>query len=89
MCYDKAKVINMQQGILFTSQMNEPIRQIACVLRTLDEYVGQQHLVGKGKILRQLIENDLVPSMIFWGPSWSRENYISQDHCPSDESFFY
>lgn len=35
---------------------------------TLDEYVGQQHLVGKGKILRQLIENDNISSMIFWGP---------------------
>ena len=35
---------------------------------TLDEYVGQQHLVGKGKLLRQLIEKDQVSSMIFWGP---------------------
>lgn len=35
---------------------------------TLDEYVGQQHLVGKGKILRQMIENDNISSMIFWGP---------------------
>ncbi|MCI8520403.1 MAG: replication-associated recombination protein A [Clostridia bacterium] len=34
----------------------------------LDEYVGQKHLVGKGKILRQLIENDNISSMIFWGP---------------------
>lgn len=35
---------------------------------TLDEYVGQKHLVGKGKILRQLIESDNISSMIFWGP---------------------
>lgn len=35
---------------------------------TLDEYVGQKHLVGKGKILRQLIENDNISSMVFWGP---------------------
>ena len=35
---------------------------------TLDEYVGQGHLVGKGKILRQMIENDNISSMIFWGP---------------------
>ncbi len=35
---------------------------------TLDEYVGQQHLVGKGKLLRQLIEKDQISSMIFWGP---------------------
>ncbi|MCD7840269.1 MAG: replication-associated recombination protein A, partial [Erysipelotrichaceae bacterium] len=35
---------------------------------TLDDYVGQKHLVGKGKILWQLIENDQISSMIFWGP---------------------
>jgi putative ATPase len=35
---------------------------------TLDEFVGQQHLVGKDKPLRVMIENDLVASMILWGP---------------------
>ncbi len=35
---------------------------------TLDDYVGQKHLVGKGKMLWQFIENDKIPSMIFWGP---------------------
>ena len=35
---------------------------------TLDEYVGQKHLVGEGKILRQMIESDNISSMIFWGP---------------------
>ena len=36
--------------------------------RTLDEYVGQQHLVGAGKPLRMQIESDDPASMIFWGP---------------------
>lgn len=36
--------------------------------RNLDEYVGQEHLLGKGKILRKLIESDNITSMIFWGP---------------------
>jgi putative ATPase len=36
--------------------------------RTLDEVVGQQHLVGPGKVLRTLIENDSVPSLVLWGP---------------------
>ncbi len=35
---------------------------------TLDEYVGQSHLVGPGMLLRQLIEKDQISSMIFWGP---------------------
>lgn len=34
----------------------------------LEEFVGQEHLLGKGKILRQLIEQDHISSMIFWGP---------------------
>lgn len=36
--------------------------------RDLDEFVGQEHLLGEGKILRRLIENDRISSMIFWGP---------------------
>ncbi|MBL8913163.1 MAG: replication-associated recombination protein A [Archangium sp.] len=36
--------------------------------RTLDEYLGQEHLTGTGKLLRKAIELDQVPSMIFWGP---------------------
>ena len=35
---------------------------------TLDEVCGQQHLVGPGKVLRNLIERDTVPSIVFWGP---------------------
>ena len=35
---------------------------------TLEEYVGQKHLLSKDGILYRLIENDKVPSMIFWGP---------------------
>jgi putative ATPase len=36
--------------------------------RTLGEVVGQEHLLGPGKLLRQAIEQDRVPSLIFWGP---------------------
>ncbi|MGE3986101.1 MAG: replication-associated recombination protein A [Dehalococcoidia bacterium] len=36
--------------------------------RTLDEYVGQEHLVGPGKILRRLVEAGQLPSIILWGP---------------------
>ena len=43
---------------------------LASVLRpkNLDEFIGQKHLVGPGKPLRQAIENHQVFSMIFWGP---------------------
>lgn len=36
--------------------------------QSLDEFIGQQHLVGAGKIIRQAIEQDKLISMIFWGP---------------------
>ena len=36
--------------------------------RTLDEYVGQEKIVGEGRALRRAIEADQIPSMILWGP---------------------
>ncbi|MCD6065461.1 MAG: family ATPase [Bacteroidetes bacterium] len=35
---------------------------------TLDEYIGQEHLIGKNGVLRQAIEKDILPSLLFWGP---------------------
>ena len=58
----------MQQMTLFdNSRVTTPL---ASRLRpdSLDDFVGQEHLVGKGKILRQLLERDQISSMIFWGP---------------------
>ena len=48
----------------------EQMSPLASRLRpeSLDEYVGQEHLVGPGKLLRQLIERDQISSKIFWGP---------------------
>jgi len=36
--------------------------------RTLDEIVGQQHLIGKGKVLRAMVDQDQLTSIILWGP---------------------
>lgn len=59
----------MEQLSLFSKEvnMNAPL---ASRLRpqTLDDYIGQEHLVGKGKILRQMLNKDMISSMIFWGP---------------------
>ena len=56
-----------QQMTLFDRELPQPL---AARLRpqSLEEYAGQTHLLGKGKVLRRLIENDQVSSMIFWGP---------------------
>lgn len=58
----------MEQLSLFDDR--ETKAPLASRLRpdTLEEYVGQKHLIGKGRILRRLIEEDQISSMIFWGP---------------------
>ena len=57
----------MEQMSLFEREVPKPL---AARLRpeTLEDYVGQEHLLGKGKVLRRLIESDQISSMIFWGP---------------------
>ncbi|WP_203641585.1 replication-associated recombination protein A [Levilactobacillus andaensis] len=58
----------MQQESLFSGQpQNTPLASRVRP-KDLDQFVGQQHLLGTGKILREIIENDQVSSMIFWGP---------------------
>ena len=56
-----------EQTTLFDRNVYQPL---AARLRpqTLDEIVGQQHLLGPGKVLRRIIEQDAVSSMIFLGP---------------------
>ncbi|MBD5483932.1 MAG: replication-associated recombination protein A [Lachnospiraceae bacterium] len=59
----------MEQLSLFTQEtdLNAPL---ASRLRpqSLDDYIGQEHLMGKGKMLRQMLDTDKISSMIFWGP---------------------
>lgn len=54
----------------FSSKTSIVQKPLAEILRptTLDSYVGQEHLMGEGAVLRTAIENDNIQSMIFWGP---------------------
>ena len=56
-----------QQSLFDDQELSAPL---ASRMRpsTLEEFAGQQHLLGKGKALRRLIDSDQISSMIFWGP---------------------
>ncbi|KKU81177.1 AAA family ATPase [Candidatus Gottesmanbacteria bacterium RIFCSPHIGHO2_01_FULL_46_14] len=55
-------------------------RPLADILRpqSLDDVVGQEHLVGKGGILRKLLASGFLPSVVFWGPPGSGKTTLAQ-----------
>ena len=59
----------MEQQTFFSEQ-DSALQPLAARLRpqNLSEFAGQTHLLGEGKVLRRLIEEDRISSMIFWGP---------------------
>ena len=67
----------MEQHSFFDTDASQPL---AARLRprTLDEFFGQEHLLGKGKVLRKLIEADQISSMIFWGPPGVGKTTLAQ-----------
>ena len=70
----------MEQINLFESENRNQNQPLAARMRprNLDEFVGQQHLVGEGKVLRNLIERDSISSMIFWGPPGVGKTTLAQ-----------
>ena len=56
----------MEQKSLFEDDTNQPLAS-RLRPRNLDEFVGQKHLIGEGRVLRKLIESDKISSIIFWG----------------------
>ena len=56
--------------------------------RTLAEVVGQEHLLGEGKLLRRAIESDRVPSLVFWGPPGTGKTTLGRVIAQSTGSAF-
>ncbi|NIN01365.1 MAG: AAA family ATPase, partial [candidate division Zixibacteria bacterium] len=46
--------------------------------QTLEEFVGQKHILGKGSVLRRAIEEDKIQSLIFWGPPGTGKTTLAQ-----------
>lgn len=67
----------MEQTTLFDRPQDRPLAS-RMRPRDLDEFAGQQHLLGEGKVLQRLIESDRVNSMIFWGPPGVGKTTLAQ-----------
>ena len=57
--------------------------------RTLDEYIGQEHLVGEGAVLRKMIDAGRIPSFILWGPPGVGKTTLAQIIANKLETPFY
>ncbi len=67
----------MEQMSLFDTEVSQPLAS-RLRPRTLEEFAGQTHLIGPGKVLRRLIESDQISSMIFWGPPGVGKTTLAQ-----------
>ncbi len=56
--------------------------------RTLDEYVGQQHIVGKGRALRNAIDSGKLPSVVLWGPPGSGKTTLANIMASATDACF-
>lgn len=79
----------MKQESLFASENNQN-SPLANRVRpqTLEEFTGQTHLLGKGKVLREIIAQDQLPSIIFWGPPGVGKTTLAQIIANQTKSHF-
>jgi putative ATPase len=66
-----------EPGLFSSTEKHHPLAYLLAP-KTLDDYVGQEHLVSPGKPIRNMIENDALISMIFWGPPGCGKTSLSR-----------
>src|SRR5262249_4353442 len=61
-------------------EARDSVRPLAARMRprTLDEFVGQQHFLGEGKLLRRMLEADRLGSVIFYGPPGTGKTSLAE-----------
>lgn len=57
--------------------------------QSLDEFIGQEHLVGQGRIIRKMLENQTLFSIIFWGPPGSGKTTLASIIAREIDTSFY
>ena len=79
----------MKQESLFANNgQNEPLANRVRP-QNLDQFVGQEQLLGPGKILREIIDNDQVSSMIFWGPPGVGKTTLAEIIAQQSQASFF
>ena len=72
----------MEENLFYQKKIDKAKKQAPLADRIrpeiLDEFVGQEHIIGKGKILRKMLEEDKLVSMIFWGPPGSGKTTLAR-----------
>src|SRR5450755_3224295 len=73
----RSNVSSREEGLWSARESAQPLAA-RMRPRTLDEFVGQEHLLAPGKALRDAIEKGSVSSMVFWGPPGSGKTTLGR-----------
>jgi len=88
-------VFTMDQLSLFDMQSEHTLSPASAPLadrmrpETLEDYAGQRHLLGEGMLLRRMLEQDQIPSMIFWGPPGVGKTTLARIIANTTKSAFF
>ena len=81
----RSTIINGKEGDM--AQKKEPLAYRMCP-RTIDEFVGQEHIIGKGKLLYRMIKADRISSIILYGPPGTGKTSLARIIAATTRSSF-